>query len=247
MSFTIAFSGKGGTGKTTLAALAIKYLVDKKISPILAVDADPNANLNMALGMDFSETIADVREEIPDKKVPEGIAKNDFISRRMDEILVEGEDIDLLVMGRPEGPGCYCAVNHLLRDYLNRLSRQYKAVVMDSEAGMEHLSRRTTDDLDALFIVANPDRVSVQAASRIQGISQRLKLRIKHAYFVLNRVHSGIPEGIKEIVNKERFNLIGIVPEDSQLSSLAGEGRAIFPLSDSPARRAMNAILEKII
>lgn len=242
MSFTIAFSGKGGSGKTTLATLAIKYFIDKRMIPILAVDADPNSNLNLCLGMEFKETIADVREEVLDKKVPEGEAKNDYIFRRMNEILVEGNDVDLLVMGRPEGPGCYCAVNHLLRDYLKKLSQHYKAVVIDTEAGMEHLSRRTTNDLDVLFLVANPTLVSIRAAARTQEIARKIKLNIKKISLVLNRVDSDIPTSIKELIEKERLDLIGSIPEDEQLKAVSDEGRTLLNLSHSPASRAIRKL-----
>jgi len=245
MAYTIAFSGKGGTGKTTLATLAIKYFLDKKMMPILAVDADPNANLNVGLGMEFRETIADIREEVLDRKVPEGEVKNDYIFRRMNEILVEGDDVDLLVMGRPEGQGCYCAVNHLLRDYLNRLSKHYKAVVMDTEAGMEHLSRRTTDDLDILFLVANPTPVSIRAAARSREIAKKIKLNIKESYLILNRVGSEIPSFLKEMITQERLNLIGTIPEDNQLKSASAEGKSLLGFSDSTSFQAIAKILNK--
>jgi CO dehydrogenase maturation factor len=245
MTITIAFSGKGGTGKTTLATLAIKYFLEKKMTPVLAVDADPNANLNVGLGMEFDQTIADIREEVLDKKVPDGEVKNDYIFRRMNEILVEGDDADLLVMGRPEGQGCYCAVNHLLRDYLKKLSKHYKAIVIDTEAGMEHLSRRTTDDLDVLFLVANPNSISIRAAARTQETAQKIKLNIKKINLILNRINSAFPDFIKDMIDKERLNLIGTIPEDGQLRTASEENTNFLNLSPSPAVKAMCSILEK--
>ncbi|MCM8766235.1 MAG: AAA family ATPase [Candidatus Omnitrophica bacterium] len=245
MALKIAFSGKGGAGKTTLSALAIKYFIDKKITPVLAVDADPNANLNIALGLDFNETIADIREEVLEGKVMNGETKNEFILRRLNEILVEGENVDLLVMGRPESQGCYCAVNHLLREYLSKLARQYKVVVTDTEAGMEHLSRRTTDDLDVLFIVANPDPVSLRAAIRIQDIAGKLKLKIKDKYLILNRLNSTPPLFLKEMMESARLNFIGSIPEDLQVSMCVQEGKAVLGLVSTRAGEALYKIIEE--
>ncbi|MFN7170924.1 MAG: AAA family ATPase, partial [Candidatus Omnitrophota bacterium] len=246
MTLRIAFSGKGGTGKTTLSALAIKYFIEQKITPLLAVDADPNSNLNVALGLEFKETIAEVREEVLEGRVPQGEAKNEFILRRLNEILVEADNFDLLVMGRPESQGCYCAVNHLLRDYLSKLSQQYRVVVMDTEAGMEHLSRRTTDDLDILFIVANPDPVSLRAALRIQEISGKLKLRIKNKYLIINRLNSTLPDPLREMVEKTMLNLIGTIPEDREVAEAMQQGKSVLDLAPSPASQSLHKILEAI-
>lgn len=247
MPFTIAFSGKGGTGKTTLSALCVKYFLKKGIKPVLAVDADPNSNLNVALGIEFSDTIADAREEILDKKVPAGISKTDFISGRIEELISEGEGIDLLVMGRPEGPGCYCAVNNLLRDYLGKISKRYKAVVVDTEAGMEHLSRRTTDDLDILFIVANPDPISITAASRIQKIAKKLKLKIKNTYFILNRADNKISDSIQAAIKKSELSIFAIVPEEKSLKAASEEGRAILEIPATAAEDKIKSIMDKLV
>ena len=182
MAFTIAVAGKGGSGKTTLATLTILQLIRQNKGPVLAVDADPNSNLNVGLGMKFEETIADLREEVLTKEIPSGMSKTEFFDYRLHECLVEGNKVDLLVMGRPEGSGCYCAVNNLLRQYLSRISKQYKYVVMDNEAGMEHLSRRTTDGVDVLLITSDPTIVSIRSAARIQEIALQIKLKIKDIY-----------------------------------------------------------------
>ncbi|MCX7661102.1 MAG: AAA family ATPase, partial [Candidatus Omnitrophica bacterium] len=143
----IAVSGKGGTGKTTISALIIRTLIEDKKIPILAVDADPNSNLYLSLGAKFNRTIADLREEVRDN-TPSGFSKTDYFNLKLQEAISENNGFDLLVMGRPEGQGCYCSVNNLLREYLTRLSKNYPFVVIDCEAGLEHLSRRTSDDLD---------------------------------------------------------------------------------------------------
>lgn len=246
MSLRIAFSGKGGSGKTTLSALAIKFFIEKKLTPILAVDADPNSNLNVVLGLELKETIADVREDVLEGKVSRSETKNEFVFRRLNEILVEGEGIDLLAMGRPEGPGCYCAVNHLLRDYLSKISSQYKVVIMDTEAGMEHLSRRTTDDLDILFIVATDDPVSFMSACRTQEIAKKLKLKIKNIYLILNRINSKY-SSIEKEVDKKGFKLLGVIPEDSQINSFWKSGKPLIELTDSVAYQNLSKLLEGAI
>ncbi|HID11122.1 MAG TPA: carbon monoxide dehydrogenase, partial [Candidatus Latescibacteria bacterium] len=139
----VAVSGKGGTGKTTIAALLVRKLM-RMDGPVLAVDADPNSNLGEQLGMEVGETIGDIREEVLEEELPPGMTKDRYLELRIQETLTEGEGVDLLTMGRPEGPGCYCYVNHLLRGFLDRLSKNYRHIVVDNEAGMEHLSRRTT-------------------------------------------------------------------------------------------------------
>ena len=247
MPFTIAFSGKGGVGKTTLAALSVKYLLNKGIKPVLTVDADPNSNLNMTLGIEFSETIADAREEILDKKVPAGISKTDFISGRLEELIAEGKGLDLLVMGRPEGPGCYCAVNNLLREYLGRISKRYQAVVIDTEAGMEHLSRRTTGDLDVLFIVANPDPVSITAASRIQKIAKKLRLKIKNTCFILNRTDNEISGPIRAAIKESGLNVFATVPEEKSLKTASEKGRTILEIPATAAEDKIKIIMDKLI
>lgn len=245
MSLRIAFSGKGGSGKTTLSTLAIKFFIERELTPILAVDADPNSNLNIALGLELRETIADVREEVLENKVDVGETKDGFILRRLNEILVESDKVDLLAIGRSEGPGCYCAVNHLLRNYLSKISSQYRVVVIDTEAGMEHLNRRTTDDLDILFIVATPDPPSIIASHRILDIAKKLKLKIKNIYLILNRLNSEyIPWGK---FNKDNLNLLGTIPEDGEVSTYWREGKAIAELSSSIAYKKLSELLERII
>jgi CO dehydrogenase maturation factor len=153
---TIAISGKGGTGKSTIAALIIRWLKDQELGPILAVDADPNVNLNDLLGIRIEETVGAIREEMKKSahNLPGGMTKQEFLEYKIHASLRETRDFDLIAMGRPEGPGCYCYANNLLRDILKTLSNNYKRVVIDNEAGMEHLSRRTTQRIDNLLLVS---------------------------------------------------------------------------------------------
>jgi len=248
MAFTIAVAGKGGSGKTTLATLAILYLIRQNKGPILAVDADPNSNLNVGLGMKFEETIADLREEVLTKEIPSGMSKTDFFDYRLHQCLVEGDKVDLLVMGRPEGPGCYCAVNNLLRQYLTRISKHYEYVVMDNEAGMEHLSRRTTDDVDVLLITSEPTLVSIRSAARIKGIALKIKLKIKDIYLIINRVTKS--KDISSLVSgsvPEKLSLLENIPEDPLVLEASEKEENLFSLpAESPSFQAVGRLMKKL-
>ena len=169
MAYSIAFAGKGGTGKTTMAALLVKYLVEQGKGPVLAVDADANANLNELLGLEVGETLGDAREEMK-TGVGVGMTKDVFMEMKLEQAVVEAKGFDLIVMGRPEGPGCYCAANTLLTTYLDRLIGNYAFVVIDNEAGMEHISRLTTNNIDLLLIVSDASRRGIQSAAKILSI-----------------------------------------------------------------------------
>ena len=248
MAFNIAVAGKGGSGKTTLATLIILHLIRQNKGPILAVDADPNSNLNVCLGMKFRETIADLREEVLAKEIPSGMSKTDFFDYRLHECLVEGDGLDLLVMGRPEGPGCYCAVNNLLRQYLSKISKQYKYVVMDNEAGMEHLSRRTTNDLDVLLITSDPTLVSIKSAVRIHEIALQIKLKIKEIYLVINRISES--KDISSLLSgsiPDKLSLLENIPEDSLIFEASEKEENLLSLpEESPAFRAVGKLMKKL-
>ena len=248
MAFTIAVAGKGGSGKTTLATLTILHLIRQNKGPILAVDADPNSNLNVGLGMKFEETIADLREEVLAKEVPSGMSKTDFFDYRLHQCLVEGDKVDLLVMGRPEGPGCYCAVNNLLRQYLSRISKQYKYVVMDNEAGMEHLSRRTTDRVDVLLITSDPTLVSIRSAVRIQEIALQIKLRIKEIHLVINRTSES--KDISSLISgsiPDRLPLLENIPEDPLVLEASKKEEDLLSLPvESPSFQAVGRLMKKL-
>jgi len=248
VAFTIALAGKGGSGKTTLASLIILHLIREKKGSILAVDADPNSNLNVGLGMKFGETIADLREEVLAGGVPPGMSKADFFDYRLHECLVEGNELDLLVMGRPEGPGCYCAVNNLLRQYLSRISKQYEYVVMDNEAGMEHLSRRTTDDVDALIITSDATLVSIRAAQRIHEIALKIKLRIREIYLVINRTSES--EKIPSLFSgniPDSLSLTENIPEDPLILAASEKEKDLLSLPpESPSFQAVGRLMKKL-
>lgn len=187
MTKRIAVCGKGGVGKTTIVCGILNFLLEQKSTPILLVDADPNSNLAENLGLTYSTTIADIREELRESKWQNlFMSKTDYINIRLQEAVVEQDGFDFIVMGRPEGKECYCFINELLRNFLSNLSKNYKYVIVDTEAGMEHFSRRTTDNIDTLIIVTTPTKVSIQTAKKIFELVKKLKLRIFNVHFLLN-------------------------------------------------------------
>ncbi len=232
MTTRIAVAGKGGTGKTTFCALLIKILLSQNKKPILAVDADPNSNLAELLGINYDSTIADVREELREQKdITLGMVKADYINMRLNEIISEANGLDLIVMGRPEGRECYCYINELLRNFLSKISKNYNTVVIDNEAGMEHLSRRTTDDIDTLFIISEPTLVSLKSAEKIKELAEKIKLKIKNIYLVLNKVKN--QDSLEEIISKTYLKPKGIIPYDENILKLSESGKNLFSVEEN--------------
>jgi CO dehydrogenase maturation factor len=248
MTFSIAIAGKGGIGKTTLSALLIRALRESGNRPILAVDADPNSNLAEALGVETAGFLADIREKgsSPEGSPASGIGRVRAIEDDIQRAIAEAEGFDLIAMGRPEGPRCYCAANNLLRKSLDDLSRNYALVVVDNEAGMEHLSRRTTNDVDVLLIVANPTMPSVRAARRILALSQELPVQLGRRALLLNRVEpQGIPPEVAQELAEFGVERLPDVPQDDEVERAGAAGRDVFGLSDQdPALRAVRNIVE---
>ncbi len=244
MSLRIAVAGKGGTGKTTLSAGLVRVCLEDQVRPVLAVDADPNSNLGLYLGFPEPTTLAEIREE---KDVPAGMSKLDFVNMRVQECVSEGRGVDLICMGRPEGPGCYCAVNHLLRRELSRLQQNYPVVIMDNEAGMEHLSRRTTDDVDLLLVVLGPDKASAIAAERILAMVPQLQIKVGRVLLVGTRCEPGQEVNFSSLVPMNVQNNLYIIPEDPAIRSMSIQGQTIFEVA--PDSAAVTAIrrLWKII
>jgi CO dehydrogenase maturation factor len=247
LSFTIAVSGKGGTGKTTLAGMIIRFLLDKGKSPILAVDADSNSNLNEVLGVKISSTIGNARE-VMKKDVPVGITKDIWFEYKVQEALTEAKGFDLIAMGRPEGPGCYCAANTLARKCLDLLTANYQYIVIDNEAGMEHFSRLTTRDVDLLFILSDSSRRGILTASRIRDLIHELDLRIVREVLVINRVQGEPGLEIYEEVKKQHLELGGILPADEEVYQYDSEGKPTFQLPlESKVVQSARSIFEKYI
>ena len=247
MSLTIAMAGKGGTGKTTIAGLLIRFLLERGMKPILAVDADANANLNEVLGLKVEATLGEAREGIKDQ-VPTGMTRDIYMEYKVEEALVESEGYDLIVMGRPEGAGCYCHANTLLSQYMERLCGNYQVVVMDNEAGMEHISRLVARSADILLIVSDPTQRGIMAAKRIHDLARELKLDIKKDYLIINRVDGELPAEVKEAADAAGLNIAGCVPEDELVSRYDTEGRPTAQLpDDAKSVKALNEIFGNIL
>jgi CO dehydrogenase maturation factor len=234
MTYSIALAGKGGTGKTTVAGLLVRYLVENGRTPVLAVDADANANFNEVLGLEVVETLGEAREEMK-HGVATGLTKDVFMRMKLEQAVVEAKGFDLIVMGRPEGPGCYCAANALLTTYLDGLIGNYATVVHDNEAGMEHLSRLTTNDIDLLLVVSDPTRRGIQAAARILALAGELNLNIKQQKVLVNQVKEGQAAGIEAVLEREGLELFGLVPEDEQIVEFDLQGRPTMELDRNSA------------
>lgn len=256
MTTTIALAGKGGVGKTTFAALLIKYLVENGAGSILAIDADPSANLNLALGLPLEQTIGDIREEMlanvnkVDGSVNgrPGMSKFDYLDMEIEYALVEGERVDLLAMGRPEGPGCYCAVNHILRDIVDRLGRSYAFVVIDNEAGLEHLSRRTTRNVDVLYVITDPTVRGVMAAGRVGQLRHELDINIKNAWLVVNRITGELTPALNQAIARLDIPLAGAIPADDAVNAADADGLSLVELGqDSTTYQSVQAIVKKTL
>ena len=247
MTFSIALAGKGGVGKTTIAGLLIKYLVAKGKTPILAVDADSNANLNEVLGLEVKDTLGQAREDMKKGKVPPGMTKDIFMSMRLEEAVAEEEGFDLVVMGTPEGAGCYCAANSLLAGFLEKLVDNYAYLVMDNEAGMEHISRLTTRNVDVLLIVADTSRRGLQAGLRIHNLANELNIGVAKSYLIINQAKSDLPPEVMDILSNDGLELAGTVPADDSVYDYDLKGKPTIEIpDDSPSVKAAYAIFDKI-
>ena len=261
MTTTIALAGKGGVGKTTVAGMIIKYLAQNQTGSILAIDADPSSNLNMVLGLDLEWTIADIREGMLEQvksslsnggaamgTMPGGVSKRDYLDYHVRSSLAEGSRFDLIAMGRGEGQGCYCAVNHNLREVIDGMSRHYAYVVIDNEAGMEHLSRRTTRDVQHLVIVSDPTQRGLVAAQRIADMRKELDINIEQSHLIINRVRDEMPVALTAFTEKLDLPLLGIIPADDDLAAFEFSGRPLVELGDeSPVYQAVEEMMRQIL
>jgi len=251
MTKTIAIAGKGGTGKTTVAALLIKLLSQKGL--VLAVDADPSTNLSQALGLplDDSKTVGGIREKMAEDvskgRLSPTIAKPEYLFSKIVESLAESRGFDLLTMGRPEGPGCYCASNEFLRACLDRLVKDYKYayIVMDCEAGMEHISRQTTRDVDVLLIMSDPTMKGVTTAGRMNDLIRELRSNVGKVGLVINRVRGELSPEIRKAIDETGLQIVALIPEDPDMAGLEMQGRAVTELPpESPLQLKVREIAE---
>lgn len=258
MSITIAVAGKGGTGKTTVAALIVDHLTRLGVGDILAVDADPSTNLNLALGVDVEETVGGEREalleDIQTGQYNLGLEKRQYFQLKIHEALVEAEHFDLLAMGRPEGPGCYCAPNHLLRQSIDTIAGAYDFVIIDNEAGLEHISRRTTRDVDLLLAISDPTVRGLIAAQRVFELVEELSTRVGQAYLLINRVpvdETGQAQLAPELAAKVQeldLPLLGLLPQDPEVARLDALGKPLADLpEDAPVRRQLVSLIGQVM
>ncbi|MBF8266634.1 MAG: ATP-binding protein [Dehalococcoidia bacterium] len=249
MSTTIAVAGKGGTGKTIVSAVLAKLLTRK--GTVLAIDADPSMNLYMALGMDMPDSIGDIRESLTATSQtstrPAGMGLHDYISFSVRQTLVESPSLDLMAMGRPEGPGCYCAANHALRVAIDHIADSYDYVVIDNEAGMEHISRQTTRDVDILLLVSDPTIRGVTAAGRAQELLREIRTQVGQIYLVLNRVQGAIPPAVEKEILARGLSLLAVIPSDDSVRELDSRGRPMVELPpDSPVQRMVRKLAHEL-
>jgi len=229
LGFTVALAGKGGVGKTTIAALAILYLLRKNKKPILAVDADANSNLNELLGVEVTHTVGGARESLK-TDVPSGMPKDTFMEYKIQEAVIEGEGFDLLVMGRPEGPGCYCFPNSIIKRYIEILSKNYSYLVIDNEAGMEHISRLTARDVDLLIVVSDPSTRGILTAKRIYDLVKEMEIRVGKSLLLINKVNGNLAKEIVDMVDSMGLTLGGVVPSDSDIAKFDLAQRSLLEL-----------------
>lgn len=246
MSYIIALAGKGGTGKTTIAALIVRCLKEKKLGSVLAIDADPNSNLGEALGVQVNDTVGVILDNIalnPDK-VPAGMTKERFIQHQVQSAIQEADGFDLLSMGKPEGPGCYCYVNNVLRGLMSKLIKDYNYIIVDNEAGLEHLSRRTTRYADILIVVSDASCVGLKSAKRIIELVNALKFEVKKSFLLINRFNKDIQE---DKIKETGLEYLGNLPLEPQIEQLSLLGKSIFELkSDASVLTMLNTLGDKI-
>jgi len=251
---TIAIAGKGGTGKTTISGLLIDYLCKNGGSPVLAVDADPSSNLNEVLGVKMSTTLGEIRDTVavadqnPDSPIPAGLSKHEYMDYKFGAALTEEDDFDLLVMGRTQGKGCYCFVNGLLQTQISRFAGRYKYVVVDNEAGMEHISRGILPKVDTVLLVSDCSQRGVDAALRISQLIGEIGLKPKAVKLIINRApEGGLPEKISDKITQSGVELAGVVAQDPAVYEYDSEGIPSVTLpEDSPARIGVREIAKKL-
>ena len=254
MGHIIAVAGKGGVGKTTLTGLLIQYLCESGKKPVLAVDADANANLNEVLGVGIECTLGELREEIERAgvdsryQIPAGMTKQAYLEARLSDAITEEDDYDLMVMGRTQGQGCYCFVNGLVQTQIQKLQSNYPYVVVDNEAGMEHISRGLIPTMEIAILVSDCSRRGVQAAGRIAALMKELNFKPKTVGLIVNRAPKGkLDAGTMEEVEKQGLTLLGVVPQDQDVYQYDCDGKPIVWLpKDSPVRSALHDIVQKL-
>ncbi|KZX10395.1 ATP-binding protein [Methanobrevibacter filiformis] len=247
----IAVSGKGGTGKTLVSSLLVKVL-SKTNKDILIIDADPDSNIPDTLGINVEKSVGDVREnlkkDINTGNISVGTNKWDILDYNIMTSIVETKEFDLLVMGRPEGSGCYCAVNNMLRKIIENISSNYDVIIIDTEAGLEHLSRRTTQNVDTMLVVSDPSARGILTASRIGKLAEELEINFDNLYLILNRIKEGEEDNITQKAAKTGLDVIGLIHENEIVSEYDFEGKPLIDLpNDSEPVQTIENIVKKLL
>jgi len=252
MPHTIAVAGKGGVGKTTTCGMMIDYLCKKSSGPVLVVDADANANLNEVLGVEVETSLGAIREEIANAElkgtIPKSMSKAEYADFKFNSALIEDDDFDMLVMGRTQGKGCYCFVNGLLTTLMTKYAKNYSYVVMDNEAGLEHVARGTLPHVDTMLLISDCSRRGVQAVARLAEMIDEMELKPTQMGLIINRAPGGIlNEGVKEEIEKHGLKLLGVLPQDEAVYEADCEGEPSSKLPDNnPVKQALYKILQSI-
>jgi len=252
MPHTIAVAGKGGVGKTTTCGMIINYLCKKNKGPVLVVDADANANLNEVLGVEMETSLGQIREEIAHAElkgtIPKGMSKADYAEFKFNSALIEEDDFDMLVMGRTQGQGCYCYVNGMLKTQVDKYARNYSYVVMDNEAGLEHVARGTLPHVDTMLLISDCSRRGIQAVARIAEMVKELNLNPGRMGLIVNRAPGGVlDEGIKAEIEKHGLTLFGVLPHSDAVYRCDCDGEPSANLPDSePMKLALKEIMQRI-
>ena len=250
MSLNIAVAGKGGTGKTSITSMVIRYLKMDDKRPILAVDADPNANLGESLGLNVSQTVGSIIASFNEEKIniPPGMTKEAYLEVKLNETIIESHGLDLITMGRGEGPDCYCYPNVVMRKFIDTLSGNYAYTVMDNEAGMEHLSRRTTQNIDELLLISDHSVKGVRAIARIKDLISELKLVVSRQSVIINIVPNGLDPRIGEELDKLGLASAATIPSDEEIHEYDLKQKTLLDLPDSSrAVQAVNGLMANLL
>ena len=249
---TIAVAGKGGVGKTTTCGMMIDYLCKQKKGPILVVDADANSNLNEVLGVEIETTLGEIREEMAQAElkgtVPKNMTKADYAEMKFSDALVEEDDFDMLVMGRTQGKGCYCYVNGVLKSQVDKYAKNYGYVVIDNEAGLEHISRGTLPRVDVMLLISDCSRRGIQAVARLRDMIEELELKPSELHLIVNRAPGGeLNPGVLEEIEKHGLPLLGVLPQDELVFEYDCDGKpsARVP-EETPVKQALRRIMEQL-
>ena len=252
MPHTIAVAGKGGVGKTTTCGMIVDYLCKKGQGPVLVVDADANSNLNEVLGVEVETSLGAIREEMAQAElkggIPSGMTKADYAEFKFNSAIVEEDDFDMLVMGRTQGKGCYCFVNGVLKTQVDKYAKNYKYVVMDNEAGLEHVARGTLPHVDTMLLISDCSRRGVQAAARVAEMIGEMELNPGRMGLIINRAPEGrLDEGVKAEIEKHGLTLLGVLPQDEGVYRCDCDGDPSAKLPDSnPVKAALKSIMQSI-